>query len=84
MSATTDRTYRFAIQGGPFSDPAALSDHVRRVEELGYVEFYTSDHIGWPGSKGREGGKFVVDPFLPLVVAAGATSTLRLWRPLTG
>ena len=78
MSASNNHTYRFAIQGGPFADPVALGDYVRRVEELGYVEFYTSDHIGWPGSAGRKGGKYVVDPFLPLIVAAGATSTLRL------
>ena len=60
------RPFRFAIQGGPFDDPDALREHARHVEELGYEELFTMDHLG------------AVDPFLPLVVAAEATTMLRL------
>lgn len=78
MSRSTGRPYRFAIQGGPFGDPSALGDHARLVEALGYDELYTSDHIGAPDSGGRRGGRYVVDPFAPLLIAASATTTLRL------
>ena len=74
----TERPYRFSIQGGPFGNPDALRDHARQVEALGYEELFTSDHIGAPGSGGRAGGMFVVDPFIPLVVAAEVTTRLRL------
>jgi probable F420-dependent oxidoreductase len=60
------RPFRFAVQGGPFDDPDALRPYARRVEELGYVGLFSSDHLG------------AVDPFLPLMVASEATSTLRL------
>ncbi len=73
-----ERTYRFAVQGGPFGDRDALRTHARSIEALGYAEFYTSDHIGAPGTAGRSGGMFVVDPFIPLMVAAEATTTLRV------
>jgi probable F420-dependent oxidoreductase len=49
-----------------------LADHdtvvaaARQAEELGYEELYSYDHLG------------AVDPFVPLVVAAEATSTLRV------
>jgi probable F420-dependent oxidoreductase len=59
------RPFRFAVQGGPFDDPDALREHARRVEGLGYEELFTMDHLG------------AVDPFLPLVVAAEATTMLR-------
>ena len=72
------RPYRFAIQGGPFGDAEALRRHARKVEELGYSELFTSDHIGAPGSGGRSGGVFVSDPFVPLMVAAESTTRLRL------
>jgi probable F420-dependent oxidoreductase len=68
------RPFRFAVQGGPFDDPAALGEHARQVESLGYDELYTYDHIG------RAPGALYdakIDPFLPLVVAAGATERLR-------
>ena len=71
------RPYRFAVQGGPFSDRDALADHARQVEEFGYDELFTSDHIGAPKTQGS-GSMFVVDPFIPLVVAAEATSRLRV------
>lgn len=53
------------MQGGPFGDPAALAEHARRVERLGYDELFTADHIG------------SIDPFIPLVVAACVTERLR-------
>jgi probable F420-dependent oxidoreductase len=60
------RPFRFAVQSGPFDDPAALRVHARTVEDLGYGELYSFDHVG------------AVDPFLPLLVAAEATTMLRL------
>ncbi len=54
------------MQGGPFDDPAALADHARQVESLGYDELYSYDHVG------------AVDPFVPLVTAAAATTRLRV------
>lgn len=59
------RPFRFAVQSGPFSDPVALREHARMVEALGYGELWSSDHIG------------STDPFLPLMVAAEATTMLR-------
>ncbi len=77
-STTKNRPFRFSIQGGPFGDTAVLQEYARNVEALGYYGFFTSDHIGAPDTGGRKGGKFVVDPFIPLVVAAGCTTTLRV------
>lgn len=62
--------FRFAIQTGPFDNPQALREHARKVEDLGYAELYSSDHLNGGGLKN-------VDPFLPLLVAAEATTTLR-------
>ena len=61
-----EAVFRFAVQGGPLTDPAALRDHARRVESLGYTELFTADHLG------------MTDPFVPLVVAAEATTELRV------
>lgn len=77
-SKNANRKYRFSIQGGPFGDPVAFREHARLVEDLGYDELFTSDHIGSPGSGDRSGGMFVVDPFVPLIVAAESTSRLRV------
>lgn len=60
------RPFRFATQGAPFTDADALRDHARRVEALGYEELFSFDHLG------------AVDPFLPLLVAAEATTMLRV------
>jgi len=62
--------FRFGIQTGPFEDPKALREFARKVEDLGYAELFSYDHI-------TGGGLNKVDPFLPLMVAAEATSTLR-------
>jgi probable F420-dependent oxidoreductase len=66
-----NRPYRFAIQTGPFDDPDALAAFATKIEGLGYDELYSYDHIGLRGNT-------AVDPFLPLVVAARATSRLRV------
>ncbi|MDX2381828.1 MAG: TIGR03621 family F420-dependent LLM class oxidoreductase [Acidimicrobiia bacterium] len=59
------RPFRFAVQTGPFGEPETLRGYAQRVEELGYDELFSFDHLG------------AVDPFLPLLVAAEATTTLR-------
>ncbi len=65
-SVPSPHPFRFAVQGGPFRDAAALAEHARHVEALGYDELYSADHIGG------------IDPFVPLVVAATATERLRV------
>ena len=60
------RSFRFAVQGGPFDDAEALAEHARHVESLGYDELYSYDHVG------------AIDPFAPLIVAAIATERLRV------
>ncbi len=60
------RPFRFALQAGPFDDADGVRTFARQVEQLGYQELYSYDHIGAP------------DPFLPLLVAAETTTTLRL------
>jgi probable F420-dependent oxidoreductase len=60
------RPFRFAVQVAPFDDAEALPEFARNVEALGYDELYSYDHIG------------AVDPFVPLMVAAGATVRLRV------
>lgn len=72
------RPFRFSVQGGPFGNAVDLREYAQTVEALGYDELFTSDHIGAPDSGGKQGGKFVVDPFAPLMVAAEATKTLRV------
>ena len=64
------KPFRFGIQTGPFADRVALREHAKKVEDLGYAELFSSDHI-------TGGGMNNVDPFLPLLVAAEATTTLR-------
>lgn len=60
------RPYRFAVQGGPFTDAEQLAEHARRVESLGYAELWSFDHVG------------AVDPLAPLLAAALATTRLRV------
>ena len=60
------RPFRFAVQVAPFDDAEALPAFAREVEALGYDELYSYDHVG------------AVDPFVPLMVAAGATTRLRV------
>lgn len=62
--------FRFGIQVGAFDGLTAQRELAKKVEDLGYAELFSSDHINGGGLKN-------VDPFLPLLVAAEATSTLR-------
>jgi probable F420-dependent oxidoreductase len=62
----TARPFRFGVQGRNLGDRDALISLARDVEALGYDELYSFDHIG------------TVDPFVPLVVAAEATTRLRV------
>ncbi len=59
------RPFRFSIQAGPFTDPEDLARYAVKLEDLGYAELWSFDHIG------------AVDPFLPLLAAANATTNLR-------
>jgi probable F420-dependent oxidoreductase len=58
--------FRFAVQLMDWNDPGAVAAAARTAESLGYDELYSYDHVG------------TVDPFAPLLVAAGATTTLRV------
>lgn len=60
------RPFRFALQGRNLGDRDGLVVAARQAQSLGYEEFYSFDHIG------------TVDPFLPLIVAAEATTRLRV------
>ena len=66
------RPFRFAVQTGSLTNAAAVSELAREVEDLGYDELYSSDHVG------TFFGRNAVDPFVALVVAAQATTTLRV------
>lgn len=71
VAKVTTKPFRFAIQTGPFTDVAELRAFAKLVEDLGYDELYSYDHIGLRGNA-------AVDPFIPLIVAAEATATLRV------
>lgn len=58
--------FAFGYQSRALRDRAALRADARLAESLGYRDFFTHDHLG------------SVDPFVPLVVAAEATSRLRI------
>lgn len=60
------RPFRFALQMMSLDDPVTIGTVAARAAELGYEELYSYDHVG------------SVDPFVPLVVAAAAASTLRV------
>lgn len=60
------RPFRFALQAQDLDARETIVALARRAEELGYEELYSYDHIG------------SVEPFTPLVVAAEATTTLRV------
>ena len=60
------RPFRFAVQARPLDDHDGLVLAARQIEALGYDELFSSDHVG------------TVDPFIPLVVAAEATTRLRV------
>ena len=60
------RPFRFAVQARPLDDRDGLVAAARAIEELGYDELFSYDHVG------------TVDPFIPLMVAAEATTRLRV------
>lgn len=60
------KPFRFAVQGRSFDDRDSVIAAARQAEALGYDEMFTFDHIG------------SIDPFIPLMVAAEATSELRV------
>jgi len=66
------RPFRFAIQTGPFDDPEKLRTFARTVESLGYDELYSYDHVG------IDRPNVAVDPFVALLIAAEATTNLRV------
>ena len=66
------RPFRFAVQTGPLHDAALLRTRAKEIEALGYQELYSSDHVG------TAFGINAVDPFVALVIAAEATTTLRV------
>src|SRR3954463_12943945 len=60
------KPFRFAFQGRDFADREDLIAMAREAESLGYEELYSYDHVG------------AVDPFVPLIPAAQATTHLRV------
>jgi len=60
------KPFRFALQGRNFAERDAVIAMARQAEALGYEELYSADHIG------------AADPFAPLIVAAEATTHLRV------
>lgn len=60
------RPFRFAVQSRAFGDHDLLVTAARQAEAFGYDELWSYDHLG------------TVDPFVPLVVAAEATTRLRI------
>jgi probable F420-dependent oxidoreductase len=60
------RPFRFAWQGRGLDDHDAIVTRAQQLEALGYDELWSYDHLG------------AIDPFVPLMVAAGATSRLRV------
>lgn len=60
------RPFRFAVQALELADRDAVISSARQAEDLGYEEFYSFDHLG------------TIDPFIPLILAAEVTSTLRV------
>jgi len=64
--------FQFAVQTGPLHDAVQLIPRVQEIEALGYDELWSSDHVG------TAFGLNSVDPFMALVVAARATTKLRV------
>ncbi len=60
------RPFRFAVQAMDLTSRDAVVSAARQAEDLGYEELYSYDHLG------------AVDPFVPLVIAAEASSSLRV------
>lgn len=58
--------FAFGVQGRALDDRLSVVDLARQAEQLGYREFFSSDHVG------------AVDPFAPLMAAAGVTDRMRV------
>ena len=62
-----DRPFRFALQGTASGDPELVRTSAVTAESLGYVEFWSSDHIGaadpfrFDGALGDKPGDWTVD-----------------------
>lgn len=64
--ASVTKPFRFSVQGRGFGDHGDVVAAARQAEALGYDAMFTFDHVG------------SVDPFIPLMVAAGSTTALRI------
>lgn len=60
------RPFRFGLQVGALDDHDRMVAAARQAEALGYDDLWSADHLG------------AADPFVPLAVAAEATTTLRV------
>ena len=60
------RPFRFGLQAMDLGDHDTVVSAARQAEALGYDDLWSYDHLG------------AVDPFVPLVVAAEATTRLRV------
>jgi probable F420-dependent oxidoreductase len=60
------RPFRFGLQAMDLGDHEAVADVARRAEAIGFDDLWSYDHLG------------AIDPFVPLVVAAEATTRLRI------
>lgn len=66
-----NKPFRFALQRAPFTEVSELRAFAAQIEDMGYEELYTYDHVCLRDNA-------AVDPFIPLIVAAEATTKLRV------
>jgi probable F420-dependent oxidoreductase len=64
IDLVTARPFRFALQMMALDDPEQVAQAAADAERLGYEELYSYDHLG------------TVDPFVPMMVAAAAATTV--------
>lgn len=72
----TTRPFRFGLQQISLDDPDEIAKAARQAETLGYDELFSYDHVTTGHDPRSSNG--LVDPLLPLQVAAMATQTLRV------
>ena len=68
MAVTKHRPFRFGGGMIPAASRAEWVDHAKKVEDLGYSTLCQGQHVAWGG----------IEPMVALVVAADATSALRV------